>query len=94
MIENDGREYTSNHLCRMISGLLRHASQEQVFYAYTYGTAGWLGMQAVLLIVMPKLVVAMLASGVVHETTGRLIHRQRSLEPMTLGSHNNILSRP
>ena len=32
-----------------------------VFYVYTYGTAAWLGMQALPLIATPKLIVAMLA---------------------------------
>ncbi|KAL6251187.1 hypothetical protein RBB50_001395 [Rhinocladiella similis] len=50
-----------------------------VFYAYTYGTAGWLGMQAVLLIVMPKLVITMLASGVLHQTSELEIYFSRSL---------------
>lgn len=47
--------------------LLRLSSQ--VFYAYTYGTAAWLGAQAVPLIVMPKLIIALLAPEL-HRTTG------------------------
>lgn len=33
-----------------------------VFYVYTFGTAGWLGLQALPLIVSPKLIVTMLAT--------------------------------
>jgi hypothetical protein len=42
---------------------------DQVFYAYTYGTAAWLGIQAVPLIVLPKLITTLLAKEL-HETTG------------------------
>jgi len=42
----------------------------QVFYTYTFGTAGWLGLQAVPLVIMPKLVIAMLANEG-HRATGR-----------------------
>ena len=41
----------------------------QVFYAYTYGTAAWLGIQAVPLIVLPKMIVTMLARDA-RQTTG------------------------
>lgn len=33
-----------------------------VFYTYTYGTAAWLGIQAVPLMVSPKLIVNLLAA--------------------------------
>ncbi|KIW12948.1 hypothetical protein PV08_08135 [Exophiala spinifera] len=50
-----------------------------VFYAYTYGTAGWLGIQAVPLIAMPKLVITVLASGALHQTTELEVYFSRSL---------------
>jgi hypothetical protein len=41
----------------------------QVFYAYTYGSAGWLALQAVPLLVAPKVITTLLgADG--HYTTG------------------------
>ena len=42
----------------------------QVFYAYTYSTAAWLGLQAVPLLVAPKLITTMLSSEA-HSITGR-----------------------
>ncbi|KAJ9497981.1 hypothetical protein LTR99_002987 [Exophiala xenobiotica] len=50
-----------------------------VFHAYTYGTAGWLGIQAMPLIVMPKLIITMLASTDMHHTTDIEIYFGRSL---------------
>ncbi|KIX94364.1 uncharacterized protein Z520_09750 [Fonsecaea multimorphosa CBS 102226] len=49
-----------------------------VFYAYTYGTALWLGMQAVPLVVMPKLIIMMLAEDG-HQTSDVEIYLSRSL---------------
>ena len=42
-----------------------------MFYAFTYGSAGWLGLQALPLIATPKVIVTMLASEV-HRSTGML----------------------
>lgn len=42
----------------------------QVFYAYTYGTGLWLGLQAAPLIIMPKLVITTLAEDG-HQTSGK-----------------------
>ncbi|EXJ68235.1 uncharacterized protein A1O5_08850 [Cladophialophora psammophila CBS 110553] len=50
----------------------------QVFYAYTYGTAIWLGMQAILLILMPKLAIMMLANDG-HQTSEVEVYLGRSL---------------
>lgn len=38
-----------------------HPFTMDVFYAYTYSTAAWLGIQAVALIISPKLIVTMLS---------------------------------
>ncbi|KIV79974.1 hypothetical protein PV11_07512 [Exophiala sideris] len=48
------------------------------FYAYTYGSAAWLGLQALPLIVMPKMVITMLATDV-HMTTDIEVYLSRSL---------------
>lgn len=42
----------------------------QVFYVYTYGTAAWLGLQALPLILLPKAITTMLAEDL-HQTTGK-----------------------
>jgi hypothetical protein len=42
----------------------------QVFYTYTYGSAIWLGLQAVPLVVLPKLVI-MTLSEEGHQTSGK-----------------------
>lgn len=49
-----------------------------MFYAYTYGTAGWLSLQAVPLIIMPKVIVTMLANEV-HRATDLELYFSRSL---------------
>lgn len=38
-----------------------HHLTMDVFYAYTYSTAAWLGIQAVPLLIFPKLIVTMLS---------------------------------
>ena len=43
----------------------------KVFYAYTFGTAAWLGVQALPLLVAPKLIIIMLSSEA-HSITGEL----------------------
>lgn len=43
----------------------------KVFYAYTFGTATWLGVQALPLLVAPKLIITMLSSEA-HSITGEL----------------------
>ncbi|KIX04996.1 uncharacterized protein Z518_05868 [Rhinocladiella mackenziei CBS 650.93] len=48
------------------------------FYAYTYSTAAWLAIQAVLLIVLPKLVITMLAKDL-HQISDIEIYLSRSL---------------
>ena len=60
----------------------------KVFYVYTYGTAGWLGLQALPLLLSPKLITAMLASEA-HLATGstvplpfpNLLRRIQSADP-------------
>ena len=49
-----------------------HVADEQIFYAFTYGTAGWLGLQALSLIVAPKIIITMLAPEV-HRATGKCV---------------------
>lgn len=49
-----------------------------MFYAYTYGTAGWLGLQALPLIITPKVIITMLASEV-HNATEIELYFSRSL---------------
>ena len=49
-----------------------------MFYAYTYGTAGWLSLQAMPLIIMPKFLVALLTTEV-HRATDMEVYFGRSL---------------
>lgn len=49
-----------------------------MFYAYTYGTAGWLSLQASFLIIMPKFMVALLTTEV-HRATDMEVYFGRSL---------------
>ncbi|EXJ58833.1 hypothetical protein A1O7_06263 [Cladophialophora yegresii CBS 114405] len=58
-----------------------------VFYTYTYGTAIWLGLQAVPLVVFPKLVIMTLAEEG-HQTSDVEIYLSRSLgcALMTVGT--------
>lgn len=42
----------------------------QTFFVYTYGTAAWLGLQAGVLILVPKLVLSLLAEDDGHHTSG------------------------
>ena len=44
-------------------------NNSQVFYAYTFGTATWLSIQALPLLVAPKLITTMLSSEA-HSITG------------------------
>lgn len=46
--------------------------RRQVFYIYTYSTAAWLSVQAVALMALPKLVVALVAKDG-SPVTGKLI---------------------
>jgi len=57
----------------------------QVFYAYTYGSAGWLGTQALPLILTPSLVISMLATEV-HAPTGKSKQEILSNPPSTYPS--------
>ena len=54
------------------SSLLRPSvSSMDVFYAYTYSTAGWLSLQALPLLLSPSLIVTLL-SAETRKATGRL----------------------
>lgn len=43
----------------------------KVFFAYTHATSAWLALQAVGLLIAPKLIIAML-TGEIHQTTGEI----------------------
>ncbi|KAK5096834.1 hypothetical protein LTS08_007324 [Lithohypha guttulata] len=49
------------------------------FFAYTYGTAAWLGLQSATLILTPKLVVNLLAVDESHHTSDIEVYFARSL---------------
>ncbi|KAL2400963.1 hypothetical protein ABEF95_000392 [Exophiala dermatitidis] len=49
-----------------------------VFYAYTYGTAAWLGIQAVPMVVLPKMIISVLAKEI-HQATDVEVYFCRSL---------------
>jgi hypothetical protein len=53
-------------------------SHLQVFYAYTYGTAAWLALQALPLIVSPTIIIALLSPDV-REPTALETYFSRSL---------------
>jgi hypothetical protein len=48
---------------------VRSLTTQKVFYAYTYGTAAWLGLQALPLLFTPRLITTMLSSEA-HSITG------------------------
>jgi len=64
-----------------------------VFYSYTYGTAGWLALQATPLIISPTMIVAML-SPEVREASELEVYFSRSLglALITLGILNILLT--
>ena len=49
-----------------------HPLTMDVFYAYTYSTAAWFGIQAVPLIISPKLIITALSTEA-RKPTGRLV---------------------